>query len=589
MKSLLLLIACLLLVVSASAVNAPVLFFSDLISGPASGNSDTTYSATGGVYVTLYGNFLTSPTVTLNGASCLTTVSAPATWMWYQRMIVKLGTTCTTGNFVITTSGGTSNGLAFTVRSGNVLYVKSTGNDSTGTGSFSAPWLTLLKARDTIAAGDVVYDIDVSQTADDGNGFGTCMLMGAGGHLDGTAANPKAMVAYPGASVTIGNATPSICPTGIRTRGDSTHSALYWTFAEFNLRGRDSAVDTFNEVGWRLVGNDFTCPNTDTGAQAGCLDPAGDTTGDSRAHRFFGNNIHNAATNNAPGAQTGLYHGVYVSEKQHDIDFGWNTVAFVNGGRCIQVNVNVGPGSYDLHIHDNVIHDCAEDGIVMTTTDPSKGTVEIYNNVIYTAGTTSPGAPVGGGGAWNCINVQGWSQTGVTGEAGTYQVYNNTMYACGTNPSPNSTQSSGAFAWQRGNTTTKNVNYNNNIIYQTTGPGSGFPYFLCNASPDCGDISGTKNLFFGNGTPPTQVTSSVNSDPGFVNAVGANFHLSAVGSSANGAGTTSAPIPTYDYDGLTRPSPPAIGAFEFSSGSLPPASAPAPSKVMFALRITENK
>src|SRR6266478_8507173 len=68
---------------------APVLFFSDLTSGPAIGNSDNTYSANGGAYVTLYGNFLASPTVTLNGANCLTVVSQPTVWMWYQRMVVK--------------------------------------------------------------------------------------------------------------------------------------------------------------------------------------------------------------------------------------------------------------------------------------------------------------------------------------------------------------------------------------------------------------------------------------------------------------------------------------------------------------------
>src|SRR5580698_7902704 len=92
----------------------PVLFFSDLISGPASGNSDTTFSATGGVYVTLYGKFLDKPTaVQLNGSSCLTTVSNPKAWMWYERMVVELGTGCTSGNFTVTTASGTSNGIAF--------------------------------------------------------------------------------------------------------------------------------------------------------------------------------------------------------------------------------------------------------------------------------------------------------------------------------------------------------------------------------------------------------------------------------------------------------------------------------------------
>jgi hypothetical protein len=119
----------LLLSASAHAANSPSIFFTDLQSGPASGNSDTTYGASGGVYVTIYGNnFGTSQgtsTVTLNGASCLTVVSWGTSWMWYQKIVVKLGTGCTSGTFVVTVGGQASNcvdpdGCLFTVRSGHI-------------------------------------------------------------------------------------------------------------------------------------------------------------------------------------------------------------------------------------------------------------------------------------------------------------------------------------------------------------------------------------------------------------------------------------------------------------------------------------
>src|SRR6516164_2209469 len=106
---------------AASAASAqqspPVLFYSDLTQAPATGNTDTTYSASGnGAYITLYGNFLSNFTsVKLNGLSCLTVVSNPAPWLWYQRMVVQLQSNCTTGNFMLTTSAGTSNGILFTV------------------------------------------------------------------------------------------------------------------------------------------------------------------------------------------------------------------------------------------------------------------------------------------------------------------------------------------------------------------------------------------------------------------------------------------------------------------------------------------
>lgn len=545
--------------------NAPALFFSDLIAGPASGNSDTTFSATGGVYVTLYGNFLDSPTaVQLNGASCLTTVSAPSAWMWYERMVVKLGTGCTSGNFTVTTTAGTSNGIPFTVRSGNIYYTKTTGNDSTGTGSFTNPWATVIKAHNTIAAGDTIYaGTGTGSTADDGTGWGTCMLLDANA---GTSGNSKALLAYPGATVNMGNATGGVCDTGIRSKGTGSN---FWVFGELAMAGTDTSINAYDDQDWRIVGNTMTCPNADVGAQAGCLDPGGDGAANTFNYRIFGNNIHHAATNNTPGTVTTLYHGVYISEFHHDLDFGWNTVAFVMGGRCIQQHVNVGPGDYDLHVHDNVIHDCPEDGIVSTTTSPSLGTVEFYNNVIYNAGI-GPN-PIDGGGGWNCMNIQGYYNTTV--ETGTIHVYNNTFYGCGTITNPNDGNGErGNFLWAKGNSTGKFLDYHNNISYVAGAPN----YFASDS--DTGNVSGANNLFFGNGTPSIAgLTGNVVANPSFVSTSTPDFHLSSSGSPANGVGTTTVPVPLLDHDGLTRPSPPAIGAYEFQSGGgAPPGAATVP-------------
>jgi hypothetical protein len=542
---------------AAQSTPPPVLFFSDLISGPASGNSDTTFSSTGGTYVTLYGNFLDNPSsVQLNGASCLTTVSAPSAWLWYERMVVKLGTGCTSGNFTVTTAAGTSNGISFTVRSGNIYYVSTSGNDANA-GTFSSPWATLLKARGAIAAGDTVYaENGVSQSADDGSGWSTCFLLDANA---GSSGNSKAIVAYPGATATIGNSNSTACGFGIRSKGNGNN---FWVFAELQIAGQSVAMDAYDDQDWRIVGNTMTCPNASTDAQAGCLDPGGDGSSNTFNYKIYGNNINHAATNNTPGSVTTLYHGVYLSEFHHTVDFGWNTLAYVMGGRCFQQNVNVGPGDYDIHIHDNVIHDCPEDGIVMTTNNPSLGTVEIFNNVIYNAGE-GPN-PVDGGGAWNCINVQGWSNSGVSGESGSYHVYNNTLYGCGTISNPNDGfGETGIFMWSPGNTTTKNAVYSNNIAYSTV---SAANYFSTDGTSS--GISGANNLFYGNGAPPTgsSITGSLNSNPSFVSTSTPDFHLSSSSSPANGAGSSTAPIPIYDHDGRLRPSPPSIGGYEFTAG-----------------------
>jgi hypothetical protein len=76
----------------------------------------------------------------------------------------------------------------------------------------------------------------------------------------------------------------------------------------------------------------------------------------------------------------------------------------------------------------------------------------------------------------------------------------------------------------------------------------------------------TKNLFFGNlvdgaaSVSDTQGTGAVTSDPLFVSAP-TNLRITS-SSPAKAAGTTGANVPTTDLDGVTRPSPPSIGAFE---------------------------
>src|SRR5208282_5269458 len=75
----------------------------------------------------------------------------------------------------------------------------------------------------------------------------------------------------------------------------------------------------------------------------------------------------------------------------HGMDFGWNEIDG-NGQACrgLQFHSTAAYDSYDLHIHDNLIHDTACDCLNLSTIDPSKGEVEVYNNVFYNCGTDSP-------------------------------------------------------------------------------------------------------------------------------------------------------------------------------------------------------
>src|SRR5579859_4002728 len=119
--------SCLLILGSMpAAAQIPRIFFSDLTSGPTRGG-ETVYGFSG-AYVTLSGNFFGASqgasTVTWNGKNCLRVVPATgsysgwgAPYLWYQKIVVQLGPACSagTGNFVVTVSGQTSNGIPFTV------------------------------------------------------------------------------------------------------------------------------------------------------------------------------------------------------------------------------------------------------------------------------------------------------------------------------------------------------------------------------------------------------------------------------------------------------------------------------------------
>src|SRR5262249_18122220 len=151
----------------------------------------------------------------------------------------------------------TSNSCNFTVRSGNIYFV-STGGNNSNPGTVSQPWGDILFAKTQMVPGDTTYVRDgyVQSAADN---FAACFHMNNQG---GTPGNSEAIVSYPGETATIGTLNGN-CPFGIRTH-NQTPSEGYWTFAELNIIG-DIAIaaigqqQPLNIAGWRIIGNDFTC------------------------------------------------------------------------------------------------------------------------------------------------------------------------------------------------------------------------------------------------------------------------------------------------------------------------------------------
>jgi hypothetical protein len=534
------LVAASLASAAAAAPPAPRIFFTDLLSGPASGGESV--GGFSGAYVTLYGNgFGTSQggsTVTLGGANCLRVVSWGTPWLWYQKVVVQLGSGCGTGDLVATVNGHASNPSRFTVQSGHIYCVSTTGDDKNA-GTFpSQCWSTVIQAKNTLAAGDIAYVEDgVAQTTVDN--YSAAFAISSGG----APGAPLALVAYPGATVTIG--TPSMT-LGIRTP-NVTGTFDHWVFAGLTVR-----ADTALSFGWtdfRAVGNDLSCPGA---SGYSCIEPYGDS------QSYLGNFIHDTGQSCPSNGNTcKLYHAVYFGVSNHD-EFGWNVVdpdpqhTGVAGCRAVQFHTtdNSGLDDYDLHIHDNVIRDAICDGLNLVTVNPDLGTVEVYNNVIYHVGTGP--APAGVESDYACVYT---SANGAPDAS--VQIYNNTMYDCGSRGN----SSSGGLQ------VTIPTRVRNNVIEAVS---AAEPY-LVGGSASCSYVTGSNDLFFGNGpTPCADLSVSINVDPLFFDAGARDFHLQN-GSLAANAGTTIAGLAT-DIDGVPRPQGTAfsVGAYEYDVGYVPP-------------------
>jgi uncharacterized protein (TIGR03437 family) len=570
---------CAALVSSALRAQTPVLFFSDITSGPNTGGENGN-----GAYVTIYGNYFGasqgSSTATAAGGVMVNCKVWGAAWLWYQRISCQLGPNAASGDLVVTVNGQPSNPLPFTVTPGNIYFVSTTGSDS-NPGNFAAPWSTLLNARNTMQPGDIAYAMDgVSQSGDDGTGWDSAFLLSGGGQGNWCSASgpPRALVAYPGATVTIGNAMGGLPDFGLRTSDCPGN----YVFAGISFRGQNPAQPG-SGANYRFAAGDITCPYTLGIGGGACF-----ATSQASYIYFYGNHVYNAGAANA----SALFQGVYFSTDSNYVDMGWNLVENVHGCRGVQVHSSplgsggpsdpTGHDQYSISIHDNTIHDTQCDGIIVDTVDPSQGPVSVYNNVVYNAGE-GPDNPEDTGG-WNCINIPGSTANGPNG-GGTVEIFNNTLFACGTFATPpygsenngiaeNGDEAEGAPAIY--------VHTRNNLIYSvaTDSYPAGIPYFVvwnpstgeeCANTDICPWLYGTNNLLYGAGPPVTDVTEivgSINTDPLIESTSLPDLHLTS-GSPAGQAGASMGGIAVYgadnmgrDHDGLPRPAIPAIGAYE---------------------------
>jgi len=553
-----------------SFAQAPAIFFTDLDSGPNSGGESV--SGFAGAYVTIYGdNFGASQgssTVTLGGSSCLRVVSWGTPYLWYQKVVVQLGSSCASGNFVVTTSAGTSNGLAFTVRSGNI-YCISTGGSDTASGKFGSCWASIYHAVATMVAGDTVYmENGYSASGNDGSVHSNHCVEAV--YTDGANGANKAFVAYPGATVTFTGNGPSDPTFGF------CEYANYITVAGLTLRATTSAgriqsgPQGTGGTGNRMIANDIQCNNSGTCASGedGCLATYQLVNSASTPEEhLLGNNIHDVCTVQQGVNTTGKYfHSIYIGDQSSNTEFGWNQILNNYANRGLQIYSSTQPEMYNLIIHDNYVYNSRGIGLLVGSNDPSLGgPVEVYNNVVVHAGV-GPGFSTDGPANPYCATA---GDSGSGSSTHPQQWYNNTFYDCGCDLTAfgGTCQNDGA-VFQEGDGGNSfifenNIAYAVNTVYMQANEGTATNSFQNTPTSVC-----SNNLWFGAGTAPTNCSNNVTSNPLLVSPSTGNAQVQS-GSPAIGAGVNLAGLVPYDVDGLVRPNPPSIGAYELTGSTRP--------------------
>ncbi len=417
---------------TAHAASAPVVLYTDAVSGPTSGGEGGH-----GAYLSIFGrNFGsasgmgTTTRVRIGGVEVANYrflgLSKVGATLGTQQLTVQVGALGAPMPGValpitVTVSGVSSNGdLTFTPNPGRVLFVSLAGDDATAVaGDISRPWRHLQTAARggayaTLRAGDhlVVRGGSWSDL-----GFDTAWLRFRDPAQQGSAPSGAIgtgwihITAYPGpiggtAVEDVHYTTPAGAKGGIQGPGSAFAATTGEYVSVSNLRIDVNAAATsdaapinvqYTAGHWRIVNDELgPWPSTLTApgnARAGGVSGCGDGVS------VLGDDIHDIGCD--PAALEN--HGIYADTGAQNWEVAWCHIHDIPGGSLVQFNDALGgsgtatlpggsvwPGFVGLRVHHNRLENAAKYGLNIADNGAYAGRVECraWNNVI--TGTRLP-------------------------------------------------------------------------------------------------------------------------------------------------------------------------------------------------------
>lgn len=508
-----------------SRLGPPVVLYTDIVSGPDTGGENGD-----GAYLSIFGkNFganLSNVKVYVGGGEVARYLYlGPSNGRFdVQQLSVQLGPRVQTGAIRVDIGGASSNtNRTFTVVPGKIFYVSLAGSDTGGAiGEVGRPFRTVQGVFDRSDFGPGDFIVVRGGNYSDVGHYGSFFSVRYKG---GTSGAPVTIMGYPGEIVNLVRTT--------QTHGIHSYSTPgHYVISNFHVDAGGTGLSIHvapEDV--RIVNNEVKNMFEDGGGSAAI-------GGSGKHFEILGNRVHD-------NGGSKLYHALYFDGSNTSgpdtIDIGYNNIYNQTGGRGVQIYGDTGTPIRNVHVHDNWIHDIALDGILFSR-DVANG-VQAYNNVVYRTGVVAlrgPTTDTGSGGG--CIR---FAYSGAI----VAEVYNNIFADCAVDHDP------GSAAIVLGQA--DRLTFRNNIFY-------GGPYIDSDGGTRINSITGSNNLWFGGGAPPSWDASPVTADPRFLNAAAHDYHLQS-GSPAINAGTSAVnTLVTSDFDGVSRPQGAGydIGAYE---------------------------